>query len=92
MTNILNPLDLLEKAINEHGSAAILTKHIEFFRDQLTALEKKNAELIERNRVLEQKSSALEGEKVTLNQQIMQLNEKIKNIQNSRPRNFDIIN
>jgi len=88
--NIPNPLELLEKVITEHGASTILKQHLELFKDQLAALEKKNVELVERNRVLEQKASALEIEKVTLNQQIMQLNEKLKNIQNPKQRNFDI--
>lgn len=36
----LNPLALLEKAINEHGSSAILKERLELVRDQLAKVER----------------------------------------------------
>lgn len=41
----LNPLDLIEKLITEHGSSSILKERLELIREQLAALETKNAEL-----------------------------------------------
>ncbi len=40
----LNPLTLIEKTINEHGSAAILKERIDLARDQYAALERKLAD------------------------------------------------
>ena len=36
----LNPFGLLEKAINEHGSSAILKERLELVRDQLAKVER----------------------------------------------------
>ena len=41
----LNPLALLEKLINEHGSSAILKERLELLRDQMAALQGENAKL-----------------------------------------------
>lgn len=43
----LNPLKLIEKLINEHGSSSILKERLELIRDQLSALKAKNDELEE---------------------------------------------
>jgi small-conductance mechanosensitive channel len=86
-----NIFELFIKAIEEHGSAAILMKHLDFVKEQYAALEKKNLELVEGNRALTQHSSTLEGENAFLKEQIVQLNEKIKNIQNSGLKQFPII-
>lgn len=43
--NTMNPLALLEKLINEKGSAAILQKHLEFAASQFADLERKVSEL-----------------------------------------------
>ena len=40
----LNPLALLEKAINEHGSAVILKERLALASDQFSALEKKSVD------------------------------------------------
>ena len=40
----LNPLTLIEKTINEHGSAVILKERIDLARDQYAALETKLAD------------------------------------------------
>ena len=41
----LNPLTLLEKAINEHGSSAILKERIELVKDLLSKVEREKREL-----------------------------------------------
>lgn len=41
----LNPLTLLEKAINEHGSSAILKERIELVKDLLAKVEREKLEL-----------------------------------------------
>ena len=41
----LNPLKLIEKLINEHGSSSILKERLELIRDQLSALKARNDEL-----------------------------------------------
>jgi DNA repair exonuclease SbcCD ATPase subunit len=41
----LNPIDLIEKAINEHGSAEILKERLDLAKDQFVALDRKASEL-----------------------------------------------
>lgn len=41
----MNPVDLIEKAISEHGSAKILKTHLAFAKDQFVALERRASEL-----------------------------------------------
>lgn len=41
----MNPLSLLEKAINEHGSAAILKERLALVRDVLSKVEKEKSDL-----------------------------------------------
>jgi len=41
----VNILDLLRDAINEHGSATILGKHLELIKEQAAKLQKENEEL-----------------------------------------------
>ena len=41
----LNPLVLLEKVINEHGSSVILKEHLALVKDMLTKVEKENSDL-----------------------------------------------
>lgn len=69
--------DLIEKGINEHGSAPILKERIDLARDQYLALEKKNIQLVEINAVLIQQSSTKESENIDLQRQIVQLKEEI---------------
>lgn len=65
----MNPLDLIEKLINEHASAAVLRDHLALFRDRLQYLEQEhvrvqaeNAELkkqiAQATKKLEEKSAA----------------------------------
>ena len=41
----MNPLSLLEKAINEHGSASILRERIALVKDMLGKIEKEKSDL-----------------------------------------------
>jgi hypothetical protein len=45
-------LDLIEKAINEHGSATIMKERLELIREQAQAREKQLAALQEENTAL----------------------------------------
>jgi len=45
----MNPLDLIEKLITEHGSAAIQAKHLAMLKDEITILLRKNDELSREN-------------------------------------------
>jgi hypothetical protein len=40
----MNPLEVIEKLITEHGSAAILGQHLAFAKDQFSALERQVTE------------------------------------------------
>lgn len=41
----MNPIALIEKTINEHGSSAILKERLELFKDILSKVEKEKADL-----------------------------------------------
>ena len=41
----MNPLKLLEKVINEHGSSAILKERLELVNDQLQRNEREKSEM-----------------------------------------------
>ena len=62
----MNPLNLLEKAINEHGSSVILKEHLALVKEMLSKVEKERADL-------EKKCSDLEEK---LAEATKQLNEK----------------
>ncbi len=55
----LNPLTLLEKAINEHGSSVILKERLGLAADQFKQLEKENGELKKENDDLRAKLAEL---------------------------------
>ena len=55
----LNPLVLLEKAINEHGSATILKERLALAADQFQKLENENRELKKSNKSLHEKVDEL---------------------------------
>jgi hypothetical protein len=40
----MNPFDLLEKLITEHGSAAVIAQQLSFAKDQFAALDRKASE------------------------------------------------
>jgi hypothetical protein len=45
----MGPLDLIEKAINEHASAAVLKERLELIREQAAATEKRIAVVQDEN-------------------------------------------
>ncbi len=55
----LNPISLIEKAINEHGSAAILKERLSLAADQFKQLEEENRKLKSVNAALEGRVSEL---------------------------------
>lgn len=57
-------LDLIEKAINEHGSAAIMKERLELIREQVQAREKQIANLEDENTALRRRVAQLEGQLV----------------------------
>lgn len=59
----LNPLSLLEKAINEHGSSTILRERIALVKEMLSKVEKERTEL-------QTKISKLEKEIIELRKQL----------------------
>src|SRR5262245_30180236 len=58
----LNPLTLLEKAINEHGSATILKERLELAADKFKQLEEENKKLKETNQRLEEELKQVRAE------------------------------
>ena len=72
----LNPLTLLEKAINEHGSSVILKERLELVKDQLAKVVAENTELEE----IQNKYHLLKTENSKLKGEIENLEEKIKKL------------
>lgn len=58
-------LDLIERAINERGSAAIMRERLELIREQAQSLEKKVAEFAQENTSLRQQVAELEDQLAT---------------------------
>lgn len=58
----LNPLTLLEKAINEHGSAVILKERLELVREQLDAIKNEKDALQKENTKLKKEVERLNKE------------------------------
>lgn len=63
----INPLSLIEKLINEHGSSVILKERLLLLKDELAKIEKERTQLAE-------KCTAIEKENAKLRKQ---LNEKL---------------
>jgi regulator of replication initiation timing len=57
----LNPMNIIEKLINEHGSSTILKERLELLKDQISALEKENDTLKSENAILKDKIKHLES-------------------------------
>ena len=55
-------IEYLDKLVVEHGSAAVLDKHLAFVREQAAALEKKVADLETENAALKKRVGQLETE------------------------------
>ena len=55
-------LDLIERAINERGSAAIMRDRLDLIREQAQALEKKVAAFEQENTALRKRVAELEGQ------------------------------
>ena len=59
----MNPLDLIEKLITEHGSSAIQSKHLAMLKDEIAILLRKLDELSRENANLKAQLSPLPREK-----------------------------
>jgi chromosome segregation ATPase len=76
--------ELIEKGINEHGSAVILKERIDLARDQYYALEKKNVELLGINQFLSQKIATLEAENSSLKAENVKINKEINDVNKNK--------
>jgi len=70
-------IDVIEKLINEHGSATILKERLELLKDQISILEKENAALKSENAVLKQKQNENESRFNKAKEEIERLNQVI---------------
>jgi predicted nuclease with TOPRIM domain len=77
----MNPITLIEKLINEHGSSTILKERLELLKDQITALEKENGGLKSENTGLKDKAKHLESKFNDATKEIQRLNEIINSSQ-----------
>lgn len=85
-------IDLIEKLINEHGSAAILRERLLFLKDQCVALE--NELLVCRNDIAStmKKVSELESENHNLKLENSALKEQLQYFHSSNPQNYSCEN
>ncbi len=59
--SIINPLELIEKLITEHGSSTILRERLEALRDDVNRLQQKNMDLeTELSKIKEEHAKLLE--------------------------------
>lgn len=69
----LNPLALLETAINEHGSATILKERLALATDQFAAIDRKNVELLAQLEDIKLKNGVLDSENRRLHLELQKL-------------------
>ena len=79
MTMNLNPLSLLEKAIDEHGSANILRERVALVREQLAAAEQK---LVDANLLIRKHSQTIVQLHVSISQFQSKIQEQQSQIEN----------
>ena len=82
----INPLALIEKIINEHGSSAILKERLELLKDELSDLQKENGLLKTQNGILKEKIKHLESNLNDATKQMARLNEVINSSQKNSPQ------
>lgn len=58
----MNPLNIIEKWINEHGSAAILRDHVALLKEQIAASDRKQSVLETENATLKKTNAELKSE------------------------------
>jgi len=77
----MNPITLIEKLINEHGSSAILKERLELLRDQISVIEKKNGALKSDNTLLKSRKNAIESQLHKATKEIERLNQLIQELE-----------
>lgn len=80
----MNPITLIEKLINEHGSSTILKERLELLKDQISALGKDNGGLKSENAALKDKAKHLESELNDATDEIQRLNKIINAFQKNQ--------
>ena len=80
----MNPISLIEKLINEHGSSTILKERLELLKDQISALEKENGALKSENAILKDKAKHLESKLNDATKETQRLNEIINAFQKNQ--------
>lgn len=86
----LNPLSLLEKAINEHGSAVILKERLALAADQFAVLEKKLADQEILSRQLQSDNESLQLDVTQKQNEIGRLTSQIHQAQQKAERRPEI--
>jgi hypothetical protein len=76
----LNPLTLIEKLINEHGSSTILKERLELLKDQISALENEKGVLKSENAILNDKQNKTESQLNKAIKEVERLNQVIKGL------------
>jgi hypothetical protein len=69
----LNPFDLLEKLITEHGSAAIIAQQLSFAKEQFAALDRKASEQVREIGKLEAQLQREQLDRSTAQQELQHL-------------------
>jgi len=76
----MNPITLIEKLINEHGSSSVLKERLELLRDQISILEKENSVLKLENATLKDKEHTINSEFNKATKEIERLNQIIERL------------
>ena len=77
----MNPITLIEKLINEHGSSTVLKERLELLRDQISVLKKENRALKSDNAILKSKGNTIESQLNKATKKIERLNQLIQELE-----------
>jgi hypothetical protein len=85
----MNPVDLIEKLINEHGS---FNERLELLRDQVSVLEKENGALKSENAILKSKGDTMQSQLNKAMKEIERLNQGVEGVKKDDAKaHFDVI-
>jgi hypothetical protein len=74
----MNPIDLIEKCINEHGSASILRDNVALLRDQISVGQAKASVLEEENAILKVENIQLKADNLKLKSENQDLRQQVE--------------
>ncbi len=82
----MDPITLIEKLIDEHGSSAIFKKRLNLLRGQISALDNRNGALKSDNAVLKGRRKAIESQLRKATKQVERLDQLIQGLERQEAR------